>query len=257
VKPCDGLRRADGCSFDHGIAGASPALFRVRSILLLGAFVATADAGPCPPAETLDHIAHATWQGPPVEPRCFAIRGKEPLVIVVDGKGVDDKPARATPGALGYAVIVDATGTVRWTDIFNAFTPGDWRTWIVVDLDGDGLDELIDYDDHHGHMGMGGRSLTVHPIVNGVPGEGSTLELDLFGFEKAALQNGCHAASRIVRDHRRSVIEVVGTRGTDPKLSPAPDRCPLVGRHRYTWDGAHLVEITIPPRTVPLDAAVK
>jgi hypothetical protein len=214
----------------------------VRSLVIVAALHAIAVASPCPPAETLAPLAHETWPSLPAAPTCTAIHARRPLVLVVDAADFDGHATTArSPALVGYAAIVDA-GTITWHATFHHMTPGTWQDWTVADLDGDGIDELIEVEHHTGHMGFGSRRLIVHAIVDGMPTGDAALDLDQYGLEKGAEQNGCHATYRIVRDHRRSVIEVVGTRGGDPKLSPTPVSCPLAGKHRYEWDGSRLVE---------------
>ena|SRR5438132_1121235 len=198
----------------------------------------------CTRSRQLEHTALTAWQGSLVAPTCTSIRGREPLVLVVDAKGFDGKPVGdpANSAIAGFAAIVDRFGRARWRDAWSNDTPGTWKTWMLVDLDGDGVDELIDLEERHGHMGFGSSRLIVYALTTrGLPTGGSQLILDQYGLEKGAEQNGCHATYRIARDPR-AVIEVTGTRNTDPRLSPAPEDCPLVGIHRYAWTGAELIE---------------
>jgi hypothetical protein len=56
-------------------------------------------------------------------------------------------------------------------------------------------------------------------------------------------QNSCTSTHRLVSDGRRTLIEIVGKRDTDPRLTPVnEDSCPKEGKHTYRWTGTGLVE---------------
>jgi hypothetical protein len=207
-----------------------------------------AHAGTCPPRATLDALAKAAWGGAAGQPACTAIRAREPLSFVVDIATLEgERPPRgfdpARDGAIGYAAIIDRQSTVRWHHESVSDTPGDWNDWLLVDLDGDGRDELIAHHVHIGHMGARSEELLLHTIGNGEATKANVLPLADHVPPEGFGQNSCTATYRLVRDGRLTVIEIVGRRGNDPKLTPVYDgACARDGKHVYRWSGKDLVE---------------
>lgn len=207
-----------------------------------------AQAGTCPPRATLDALAKTAWDGASVQPTCTAIRAREPLTFVVDIATFEGKrpprgfdPVRG--GGIGYAAIIDGNGTVRWHQVSASVVPGDWYDWQVVDLDGDGRDELIAHHVHSGHMSSSLEELFLYTVGNGEATEAAALPLADHVPAKGFDQNSCTSAYRLVRDGGRTVIEIVGKRDSDPNLRPVDDEfCPRVGKHVYRWTGKDLVE---------------
>jgi hypothetical protein len=206
-----------------------------------------AEAGTCPPRATLDAIAQDAWEGPAVRPTCSAIRGGEPLTFIVDIATFDrTRPPRgfdpALSGGSGYAAIVDRHGKVRWQQAWSLQVPGDWYDWRVVDLDGDGHDELIANHVHQGHISRS-STISVYTIEHGEPTERTGLRLADHVSPKATEQNSCSGTYRLVRDGRLTLIETVGKHGNDPELSPVHDEsCAKEGKHLYRWTGEDFVE---------------
>jgi hypothetical protein len=201
----------------------------------------------CPSRTTLDVIAQQAWRAPAVRPKCLAIHASERLTLVVDVATLDLKPPPKNfdpymNGGQGYAAIVDEAGMITWQDAWNDETPGDMKQWTLVDLDGDGNDELVEEQLHIGHMGSSRSSLRVFAIgSDGVPSLGGELRLhDSFPKDK----NACTSTHRLVVHSGRPVtIEITGTRETNPQFSTVDEAlCPSKGRHRYRWDGMQLIE---------------
>jgi hypothetical protein len=207
-----------------------------------------AQAGTCPPRATLDTLAKDAWGGATVQPTCTAIRTREPLTFVVDIATFDGKrPPRGfdpmLSSVIGYAAIIDGHGTVRWHQVSSSDAPGDWYDWQVVDLDGDGRDELIAHHVHKGHMSASSEQLFLYTVGNGEATEASALPLADHVPAKGFEQNSCTSAYRLVRDGGRTVIEIVGKRENDPSLTPVYDTaCPRDGKHVYRWTGKEFVE---------------
>jgi hypothetical protein len=212
---------------------------------------AAAHADTCPPRATLDALAKAEWDGAAVRPRCTAIRARAPLSFVVDIATFDGKraPRELNPelhAAIGYAAIIDEQGTVRWHQTSASQVPGDWYDWRVVDLDGDGRDEVIARHIHFGHGATSERLLlyAVDNLVdNGDARETARLPLANQVSARGFGQNSCAAAYRLVRDGRRTMVEIVGQRDSDPTLTPVfDDSCARDGKHVYRWTGQDFVE---------------
>ncbi len=208
-----------------------------------------AHADPCPPRATLDALAKEAWgHDAAVQPKCTAVRARKPLTFVVDIATFEGKqpPRGFDPlrnGAVGYAAIVNADGRVRWQQPESSETPGDWYEWSVVDLDGDGHDELVADHTHIGHMGSSDEELLIYTIGDGEPTQVAALPLEDHLPAKGLGQNSCASTHRLVRDGRRMAIEIVGKRGNDPQLSPVTgNACPQDGRRLYRWDGQDIVE---------------
>jgi hypothetical protein len=204
-------------------------------------------ADTCPPRATLDALAKDRWSGASVQPRCTAIRAREPLTFVVDIATFEGKqpPRGFDPvlnGGIGYAAIIDSHGTVRWHQTSAARVPGDWYDWKVVDLDGDGRDEVIAHHIHFGHMSSRSEALALYTI-DGEVTEATALPLADHVSAKGFVQNSCTSTYRLVREGRRTLIEIIGKRGTDPALTPVFDSsCAKDGRYVYRWTGKDFVE---------------
>ena len=223
---------------------------RLLALCMLAAPAAHADK--CPPRATLDALAKDTWGGAAVQPRCTALRGSERLTFVVDVATFEGKrpPRDFNPtlhAGIGYAAIIDEHGTVRWHQTSDAEVPGDWYEWQVVDLDGDGRDEVIAHHDHFGHMSSRTEKLSLYTVDKMIdtedPRDAATLPLADHVSAKGFVQNSCSATYRLVREGRRTAIEIVGKRGNDPTLTPVIDiACALDGKHVYRWTGKEFVE---------------
>jgi hypothetical protein len=224
----------------------------VKPLVVMAALATSARAGTCPSRDTLDALADESWGGVSLRPRCTAIRADpRRLTFIVDVAAPEGKlPPRdfdpTIKGGYGYAAIVDESGTVLWRQHSYAETPGDWYDWQLVDLDGDGRDELVARDFHTGHMGTSSERLLIYVIGDGklenVPPSGELL-LGTHRSAKGDEQNSCRSTHRLVRDGRRTLIEIVGKRDTDPGLRPVDDgSCPKEGKQRYRWTGTGLVE---------------
>lgn len=222
---------------------------RLLALCMLAA-PAAAHADTCLPRATLDALAKDTWEGAAMHPTCTALRGREPLIFVVDIAAFGGKrpPRNFDPmsqAGVGHAAIVDAHGAVRWHQISSSGVPADWYDWQVVDLDGDGRDELLTHHNHFGHTSSRTERLSVYTLDTGEPAERPTGTLPLADHvsAKGFVQNSCTGTYRLVRDGRRTVIEIVGKRGTDPTLTPVVDiACAEDGKHVYRWTGKGFVE---------------
>jgi hypothetical protein len=193
---------------------------------------ATADVVPCPPRETSDALAKATWGGASVLPKCTTVRAHDPLTFVVDSSEADS--------AIRYGALVDSDGAVRWkAAVLPYTTPSASIDWSFVDVDGDGYDELVvaDVDKQHA---LTADFITVWSID--VHGPKNELWQAWLGWS-ADGTNRCGSSYRLVPDGRRTAVEIVGWRDHDPTRDPAPDDyCPKVGRHLYRWNGRYLSE---------------
>jgi hypothetical protein len=230
------------------MAARSRGVHRVGLVVLLAVSAAATSArAGCPSRAALDAIAQQAWSAPAVRPTCVAIHAHKRLTLVIDTATLDLEPPPRNfdayaSGGRGYAAIVDAAGAIAWYDAWDAETPGNVKQWTLVDLDGDGRDELVEQHIHIGHMGAISSALDVLVIGDdGVPVLGRELPLEE-SFPKN--ENACHSTHRLVHTGRTVAIEVTGTRDNDPQFPPADDgRCPRQGRHRYRWDGKQLSEL--------------
>ena len=219
---------------------------RLLALCMLAAPAAQADT--CPPRATLDTLANETWGSAAARPMCTAIRGREPLAFVVDiATFAGKRPPRGfdpeLQGGIGYAAIIDEHGAVRWHQTSVAQVPGDWYDWIVVDLDGDGRDELIAYHVHFGHMSSRSEELSVYTVDHCEATDATTLPLADHVPAKGFGQNSCTSTYHFLRDGRRTLVEIIGKRDNDPTLTPVFDTaCAEDGRHVYSWSGKGFVE---------------
>lgn len=122
---------------------------------------------------------------------------------MVDGSTLEGKPLPSSGdllgiGGMGYAALIDRAGRVRWTTRWAAETPGDWDRWIMIDLDGDGRDELVLDDEHKGHFDDESRELVVYVLAHGVPTISRHAEPLPLGYtpDRGDHQNTCSATYR-------------------------------------------------------------
>jgi hypothetical protein len=174
------------------------------------------------------------------------MRGHPGFTLVIDNATFDGRPPPSafsprTGGGQGYAAIVDEAGAITWQDTWYGDTPGDVKEWTIVDLDGDGSDEIVEERLHIGHMASSQSALRVLSVgPDGVPVLGGELPLH-DSLPKA--RNSCGSTHRLVRSGRSVTLEIAGTRETDPQLAPVDEKlCPREGRHRYRWRDSRLVE---------------
>ncbi len=190
-----------------------------------------ANAAPCPKAVTAA-FTKAMFGDTPVSltPTCKPVRAKHPVTLV-EASVLEDTMT------LGNAAIVDPkTNAVLWSRTSLPTTPGHVSTITLVDLDGDGYDELVEHEVHIGHMAMGSETLIAYDIGDGTISDGGLLPLSFTGREKSSDQNDCTATWAVVGGAGRYPrVQITGKRGTNPKLSPAFEGCPLEGTHRYRW----------------------
>jgi hypothetical protein len=84
---------------------------------------------------------------------------------------------------------------VRWHQESALETPGDWYDWQLVDLDGDGRDELIAHHIHFGHMSSSSEELFLYMVGNGEPTEAAALPVADHVPAKGFEQNSCTSAT--------------------------------------------------------------
>lgn len=220
----------------------------MQRLLVLGLLaVPSAAAYACPPRAALDALAKEAWDGRSIQPTCTPVRASEPLTFVVDIAAFEGKrPPRgfdpASNGGSGYAALIDKGGTVRWQQTWGAGVPGDWYDWRVLDLDGDGRDELVAHHDHYGHVSSS-ESLAVYTVDHGEVTEAPSLPLADHVSANAAGMNSCTASYRFVRAGRRTLVETIGKHGSDPALNPVCETaCASPGKHVYRWTDRAFVE---------------
>ncbi len=164
------------------------------------------------------------------------------LWLVVDALDLNASPLATDAGSVtGYVAIVDRHGKLHWhTTWDSAETPGSWLDWSLVDLDGDGSDELIEF----GHNLSGHESISVMTIEDGVPGTRFTLPLshrDGYWAREFPATSPCEGTYRFARGDRGvQLLEIVGHPNGEPDNVA---QCASAGRHRYTWAGQQLQEI--------------
>lgn len=202
-------------------------------------------AGACPTGAHLVELARRAFpdaenqKNAPIAPNdlvCHVLRARVATwLITFAHTGCGDVGA-------GAAAIVQ-NGAVTWSEqgFYGPGTPCHGGTWQAADLDGDGNDELLWFQESMGHESSGHRSLTVMAVANGEPTERDQLGLASRG---SAEGNGhyswdCSASYRLVpAPHGAQWIELVGHRyARDPD-----DRCPKDGRHVYAWKAGKLIE---------------
>jgi len=165
---------------------------------------------------------------------CRALRAGAPTWLLTFAD-----PGCGGLGAGAAAIVENGVVTWRQPGFFAPGTPCRGATWEPADLDGDGNDELLLFEDDERHDGSGHRSLAVMAIANGKPSDGGGLALSSRG---SAEGDGrytwdCSAIYRLVPGPRRSQqIELVG-RG-----HVADQGCPEDGRHVYAWRAGKLIE---------------
>ena len=152
-------------------------------------------------------------------------------MVLVEASMDDEKTAPIG----GYAAVVDvATGNVPWTRESYPGTPGSTYAFVVIDLDGDGTDELLVHERHDGHMGSSSEVLYAYEPRDRDLAEAGQLALGEAGIEGG---NPCTGSWAVVGG-RTTRVQITATRFADPKRTPAPESCPLDGVHRYRWTGA-------------------
>ena len=116
--------------------------------------------------------------------------------------------------------------------------------WLLVDLDGDGSDELIEHVEEFGHNLSGHESISVMTIEDGVPGTRFTLPLshrDGYWAREFPATSPCEGTYRFAcGDRGVQLLEIVGHPNGEPDNVA---QCASAGRHRYTWAGQQLQEI--------------
>jgi hypothetical protein len=199
--------------------------------------------GTCPTGTKLVELARRAFSAVPdlkgakIKPQdlvCRGMRARVPTWLLTF----------ADPGCGGLgagAAAIIQNGVVTWSEpgFYAPGTPCRGGTWQPADLDGDGNDELLWFQDYEGHEGSGSRSLTVMALVNGKPAESGELALESRGSSEGNGHNSyeCSASYRLVpAPHGAQRIELVG-HGHAPD-----DRCPKDGRHVYAWTGGKLIE---------------
>jgi len=202
-------------------------------------------AGTCPGPERMKAIASVLSGG--LMLACTPIRGRHSRAMLMG------RVANPGKGRDWIYAMIDDTGTVLLDSRVAAKAADVDVAWSMVDLDGDGNDELIEQVSSPARIGIGiGRMrVNVYAIGDGAPVLGGSLAVsDTLGDHR----NGCHGAFRYSSEAKHLLIEVESTTQADPKLAPAPATCPPSGRHRYRWDGAKLIEVPVvdpPPRPRP------
>ena len=185
-----------------------------------------AHAAPCD-GEKLAKALVGDFDVEPARPfRCTALRATHPLVLV-------ESPIDPNTG-MGFAAVLDAaTGDVRLQRSSSIGTPSQTSTFAIVDLDGDGQDELLVYETRTGHDMTGDESLFVMAVRGGVLAEAGALVLGDHGHGSP-----CSATWAIVVGPRGTqLIQITGKRDFDRMLGPFPLGCPLDGAQRYRWTG--------------------
>lgn len=191
----------------------------------------------CPGGGKLVELVRGAFPDMPIKPSdlvCRVLRARAPTwLITFAASGCGD------PGA-GAAAIVQS-GAVTWSDPgFGApGTPCRGGTWQAADLDGDGSDELLLFEDYQGHEGFARRSLGVMAIESGkpVPGDGLALASRGSRLDGGRYTWECSAGYRLVpAQHGARRIQLVG-HGHVPDAD-----CPKDGRHVYAWQRGKLIE---------------
>ncbi len=95
----------------------------------------------------------------------------------------------------GTAVIVQ-NGAVTWSEqgVYCPGIPCHGGTWQAADLDDDGNDELLWFQEYMGHESSGERSLTVMAVANGEPTESDRLALASRGSAEGTVTTAMTAA---------------------------------------------------------------
>ncbi len=202
---------------------------RMRWLVLL-CLTSVAHAAPPCAGDSVARAAKADW-GISNEPAlsCRPIRGKRGVRLVEARAGTDGTP--------GWLAIVDREDAILWSRLTNPGTPGQTVTVSIVDLDGDGGDEIVAHEIYEGHRGGGSSSLRVFAVHTDGVDEAGSLSLGEDG-GRATGANGCSGRWALVGGRgKRPRVQITATRETDPRFSPAPDTCPLDGVHRYRWTG--------------------
>jgi hypothetical protein len=186
---------------------------------LLCAHVAV--AAPCESAAVRAAVK-ASWLGEvKISLVCRKIRAK-PAVQLVEARD-------ATHAMPAFAAIVDADDAIKWSDIWAPGTHGNSSTYAIADLDGDGVDELLQHETLVGRGGEGSQALIVHAIVDGEVTTAGELQLATTQEFDQNNEPGCTATWAVVGG-KKPRVQVTGTRAKAKQ-----DACPLVGTHRYRW----------------------
>lgn len=132
-----------------------------------------------------------------------------------------------------------ATAKPLWKS--DAFADIEVRRYEVADLDGDGNDELLEYDTVGGD-GVAIETLTVYTMSNGTPARADALPFRYdntgavaIGAEKTA--NVCRAEAKLVDSGKSKLLEVHALRR---RGHPDATACPKTAT--YAFDGKDLVE---------------
>jgi len=186
----------------------------MRSLVLLAAAASAAHAAPA-------RCAKMT---------CTAVHGFPGRWLAIQEVDYDGRPVHVRgTGFSGKAALVDDADRELWSNEWDASTPGHQKTWTLVDLDGDGRDELLEYDDYTGHFGSGSQLLIVHQIASD---QQSPTEIGRTATVEE--RNSCRSTWKLVG--RR--IELVTTHSRVAKLGSPPPSCRSEGRHVLAWSTA-------------------
>ena len=202
---------------------------RMRWLVLLCLTSVALAAPPCV-GDSLARIAKAEWGVDVVLAfTCRPIRGKRAVRLVEAHVAEDPTP--------GWVAIVDREDGVLWSRQTYSGMPGQALAFTLVDLDGDGAEEVIAHEIYESHRGGGSAALHVYAVrAEGIDDAG-TLSLGENGGRSTGA-NGCSGRWALVGGRgKRPRVQITATRETDPRFSPAPDTCPLDGVHRYRWTG--------------------
>jgi hypothetical protein len=215
-------------------------------LMFAGCMAAAAPAAPAAPAVTAAPRGNAS--SCPTGARLLEVARTAVPWLTADSGGLACRVIRApTPSWLitleatcGDAVVVIRDGAVVWSDGHEPAaggTPCLEYSWDAADLDGDGMDELLERRSYQGHEGSGDTSLTVFPIADATAGS-SVLPLSASsGFDRGW---SCSSTVRLVDGpHGAKRIEVVGTISRPDMVG---DHCPRPGRHTYAWRHGALEE---------------
>jgi hypothetical protein len=217
--------------------GVAPWMGGAALVLGLGAgAVAGVPGGTCPGPDRLKVIANQLYGGS--MPACTPVRGRHGRAMVMG------RAANASDHHDWIYAMVDAGGTVLLDSRAVARAADGDVAWNMIDLDGDGDDELVEQVSTTARIGIGiGRQrINVYAIGDGAPVLGGSLTISDTLSDRA---NGCPGTYRYASDGKRQRIEVDSTTQTDPKRARAPATCAPPGRHHYGWDGARLNEVPV------------